>query len=305
MVMVTKRDKLILWLLIGVSAYLVIDDIWRLAFAEGAILPKRIEAHNDIIAGGLAPYRYRVLVPHIVEAGIQSLSNRLDYATAFLLVYAVYFFAAIAALLISLYLYLKIWLTDNVALVGCLFAAITLTAGFRYFYPYSFLEVALFTIGLNLIYHRKDAWLIPLVIIASLTRETSIFIVIAYIVHNRKVSPVAIVLSLIWLAVFFGLRYWLGDTPRSVTVAEIWAENSSPRGLYEGAVNGLVFFGVLWFATIAHVRQSPPYLKSMVLVGLLYLATVLIFGRWEETRLLMLLYPIVLPLALRHLNPYN
>lgn len=305
MVMVTKRDKLILWLLIGVAAYLVVDDIWRLAFAEGAILPKRITAHNDIVSGGLAPYRYRVLVPYLVEAGIQSLTIRLDYATAFLLVYAVYFFAAIAALLISLYVYLKIWLGDNVALVGCLFAAATLTAGFRYFYPYSFLEAALFTIALNLIYHRKDVWLIPLVIIASLTRETAIFIVISCIAHNRKVSPVAMALSAIWLAVFFGLRCWLGDAPRSVTVAEIWGENSSPRGIYEGAINGLVFFGVLWFATIAHVRQSPPYLKSMALVGLLYLATVLAFGRWEETRLLMLLYPIVLPLSLRSLNPYN
>lgn len=244
--MVTNRDKLILWLLICFAAFLAVDDIWRLAFSENAILPKRIEAHNDIVSGGLAPYRYRVLVPYTVEFLIAQLSHYVGNALAFLLAYALYFFAAITVLLTSLYIYLRLWLDDKLALVGCLIAAFTMPVGFRYFYPYSFLEVSLFIIALYLIYHKHDWPLLPLVLLASLNRETAIFIVIAYAIHRRNV-PMSVALGLVWLAVFVGLRLWLGDAPRSVTVAEIWAENSSARGIYEGALNSLIFFGPLWF----------------------------------------------------------
>jgi len=301
-VMVTSRDKLILWLLIGFAAFLVVDDIWRLAFAEGAILPKRIEAHTDIVSGGLAPYRYRILVPYLVNVLIVNLSHYVGNGLAFLLSYATYFFAAIATLLVSLYLYLRLWLDDKSALIGCLIAAFTMPVGLRYFYPYSFLEVTLFIIALYLIYRHADGWLLPLVLIASLNRETAIFIVVAYAIHRRKL-PMSLALGLAWLGVFVVLRLWLGDAPRSVTVADIWAENTSPRGIYEGALNSLIFFGVLWFAAIRHYPQAASFLKQMAIVGLLYIITILAFGRWEETRLLMMLYPIVLPLALQTLNP--
>jgi hypothetical protein len=292
----------ILLILINIAAFIAVDDIWRVGLAGQTFLQNRINYHEEIVTGtALSPYRYRVLVPYTMEFLIQRFTPFVPYETAFLLCYGLFFFIVIAFVLLALFIYSTLWLSDTTALIGCLYAGVTLAVGFRYFYPYSFLEVGLFTTALYLIYRQKFTSLFLVVVVASFTRETSVFIVVAYAILNRGWRG-TVILALTWLVIFVGSRLWLGEASSPETIIEIWQENTSPRGLYETILNWSLFFGPLWILSVRNWKRVPNFLRRTSYVSLLYLIVIMIFGRWEETRLLMVLYPIVLPIALFNFN---
>ncbi|MFA4948016.1 MAG: hypothetical protein WC674_05840 [Candidatus Krumholzibacteriia bacterium] len=281
-------------------------------------LTDRLELHGQILRGTAeSPYRYRVLVPFIGEALTRALSAVLPGDRAFLLAYALFDLAAIFFLLGALFRYLRVWFSNEQALIGVLFAAATMPVALRdhYFQPWSILEAGLFTAGLLCIYRGRLWTLASIVALASFNRETAVFIPLAFLFANASIRgagesdrmPVRRTALLfagycaIWAAVFFGLRAVLGGARPAVTLPEVFSRNATPAVTLRAIMRAGLLFGAFWIFAAAGFRRAPEFVRRVSLVALPYLAAILVWGMWHEARLLILLYAIVIPLGLSFL----
>ncbi len=275
----------------------------------------RFDLHHQIIqATAPSPYRYRVLAPFAAEWLINLFSVDFPAEKAFLLAYAFYDWIAILLSLVSLFFWLRIWFENEPALIGVLFVASTMPIAFQdhYFQPWSLLEPALFSLSLLAMY-RRNFWLLAAsVLLASLNRETAVFLPLAFLMtiqgeNSQRMQSMlwSGVLLLIWAAVFFGLRYFRGNASHVETVAGLLAQNITPRSLFYAFFNSSLFLGGFWIFVVAGFRYAATFLKKASLVIPFYLLTVLIWGIWQEVRLLLPLYPFLLPLGLSFLYRHN
>lgn len=314
---IDKRVDLIsLILILSVSAVIAYGYFERVDWPNFEF---RFELHNQIIAGTAeSPYRYRILVPFIGEALTQGVSVFLPVKASFLLAYAIYDVLSISFLLTVLFFWLRTWFSRDQALIGVLFVAGTIPIALQdhYFQPWSLLEAGLFSAAFLAI-HKKHYWLLAsLVVLASLNRETSLFIPLAFLLtidvrrfltnmrNKHEWKPVLLFagLLLIWAAIFWGLRYFLGSTSHIVSIEGLLAWNTTRRSLFLMFVNVLLFLGGFWIFALMGFGQAPRFIKRVALIVLPYLLTVAVWGVWYEVRLLMPLYPVLVPLGLSFLD---
>ncbi len=248
-----------------------------------------------------APMRYRILVPYIIQTiGSIIPGNPKDN---FLFSYFLYYQISIAFTLFVLYEFLRFWYSRKLAFTGLLITAVSLLAAYGdgYFQPWSILEIGLFTLGLMAIYKDKSALLAVIILISSLNRETGILLCLAYLlVHMSPRRPLLtgryILWGLgylaIWAVVFIGLRLWLGIVPQ-LSMAEIIQRNLSLSALVFAAVNLFLFLGALWILVYHGYKTSPDFIRKAWRVVPIYFVFFLVFGIWQEIRLLSTLYPIL------------
>lgn len=286
----------------GVSAY---DWSFRVSDNTKQV---RFDVHAAILNhSATAPERFRVLVPFVMEVPIQAMARFTPYEKGFGRVFAVFYLVAIAGLLYSQYAYLTLYFHEEHALVGALIAATTLPITLRntYYAPFSLLEPTFFALALIWIHQSQHVRLAALLVVATLNRETAIFIVLLYVVASpldRSHLQRALGYFLIWATLFVGLRYAYGPAERYWDLATIWQGNTIDRDQVVIAMtNVALLFGALWVFAVLGVRRAPAFVRRTALVLPVYLITVLVWGIWVEVRLLQPLYPIVLPLALSYI----
>ncbi len=313
----TPKDHLraIIILILSVSAVLAYKYFYSI---DKPNYEPRLELHNQIISGvAPSPYRYRVLVPFTEEFIIKALSTVSSTKSAFLTSYALYDFAAIFFLLFMLLLWLKTWFTQEQALIGTLFTAGTMPMVLQnhYFQPWSLLEAGLFSAALLLIYQKRHFLLAILVALASMNRETAIFIPLAFLttinfkafLKHKNIDWRSILffcgLILIWASVFLGVRYLRGDAPHVETIRSLISINTAKGSLSKTFVNIILFLGGMWVFAFRGFKYSPRIIQSFAMIIPIYLFTIIIWGVWYEVRLLMPLYPILLPMGLSFLYP--
>jgi hypothetical protein len=287
---------------VAASAVTALD--YGLGPGDSALTARR-DIHRGIFAHTAnAPDRYRVLAPLIVEAPTRWLARSMPYDAAYDRASAVFYVAAMTALLWTLFAYLRTWFTDEQALAGVLLVACTLRITIRQhdYAPSSYLEPSLFALGLLAIVHGRR-WLLALVVAAAtLNRETAIFLVAIFAVTSpptRAAATAGLGYLSIWAAIFFGLRYLGGDAERYWTLERVFRTNVSQLPL--AAFNIAVLLGAAWIFAALGFRRAPAFARRAALVIPAYLAVVAIWGIWWEVRLLMSIYPLVLPLALSYL----
>lgn len=303
------------WVLIGIL--LSIAFITAYSYYQRIDLPfleARRQLQNQILQGSAeSPYRYRILAPyttHTVDRIITSLTGTDGFKYA----YALYDALAIFLSLGALYLYTRVWFTPSQTLIGVLFAAISMTVGFRdhYFQPWSLLEPAIFALGLYWIVKKRWFLLGGLILVGSFNRETTLFILVVYFftqislrkldiawwVENKTALLRLVIYGSIWLAVFLGLRLALGQAPHTETLGEILQTNLRPHSLTLTIELVLLFLGVYWIFTSKGWKHSPNFLKQSIWVIPVYLIFYGMFGIWYEVRLLTTLYGIFIPLGL-------
>lgn len=287
------------------------------AYVDYPQLALRIGTHEQILDGtAVAPYRYRILVPFLVQAVIKGLSSFQPYPRAFLLAYGLYDVIAFSLLVATLYLYVRLWFSRTQSLVGILFAAATMPIALRdhFFQPWSPLETVFFTLGLLLNHQRRYALLGAMIVLAAFNRETAIFVVAACFFAELRAGGAGEAeprgrlhawlygsYGLLWLAVFVGLRWARGATTPAITVPELWAANTTFEYLVRALVNVALFGGAFWVFAFFGFRFAPGYVRRSAAAAPFYLASVALFGVWFEVRLLMPLYPILIPLGLSFL----
>lgn len=263
-------------------------------------------ARRDIHKGILnqttkAPDRYRVLAPAVIEVPTRVLARFMPYDTAYDRASVVFYLLAMAALLAAQYAYLRVWFTAEQALIGVLLVACTLRITIRQhdYSPSSYLEPSFFALGLLAILHGRRGWFALLVAVATLNRETAIFLIALFAVTqplNRDTIKTVLGYFAIWLVIFVGLRYLGGDAERYWTIDLVFRTNVSQ--LWLAAFNITVLLGVFWVFALLGLPRAPAFVRRSALVIPAYLAAVAIWGIWWEVRLLMPLYPLLLPLAL-------
>jgi hypothetical protein len=276
------------------------------AFLPGeATLTARRSFQAGILAHTIeAPDRYRFVLPMMIEGPIAVLQRSMSRNDAFDRAYAVFYVLALPAFLASLFAYVRVWFPSEAALVGVLFVAATLPVAMRpnEYGPHSFLEPTFISLALLCILRDRRLWLAVLVAVATLNRETGIFLVVLYALArplNQQRAIVTVAYGAIWLTVFIGLRLYAGDADRYWTVAKVFTSNLSQLPLT--VFNVAALFGVFWWFAAAGFRDSPTFVRRVAVVIPVYLAVIGVWGVWWEVRLLLPLLPLLLPLALSFL----
>jgi len=275
-------------------------------------IEQSIARHREIVSGTAgSPYRYRVLVPFVLDPVIGLIARWTAYRNAFLGVYAAYDAFAIGFSLLATFAYLGRWFRSTMALAGTLYMAVMMTLALRdhYFMPWSWIEPGLVAVALSWLVRGRWAAILPLTVVAGLNRETGLIIPLLFCATSlapgqrdgstqRGAFAWCAAALAAWAIVFFGLRWVLGGAAPYSSVAELWRSNTEPLHLLRAVVQVGLFGGALWFLAPAGVRYAPEFVRRSALVVPLYLIGVLLFGMWYEVRLLIPLYPVVLPLAL-------
>ena len=99
------------------------------------------------------------------------------------------------------------------------------------------------------------------------------------------------------------IRFARGGGTDLLTVADIWKMNTSEQGWKTAAsAVPLLLGGTGWLLAAYGVPAAPLFVRRMLLLVVLYLPLYLVFGYWYEVRLLMPLYPVLVPAVVAGIN---
>lgn len=269
---------------------------------EGTDLAASI--HQRIVTGEAGyPEQYRPLVPLLCEGMVRA---GLPVQHAYLLQRLVCWFLAV----LLFHLYLRHWLREELCFAGgAILAGLlpfsTLGQGFQ---PTDPLNLLLFVLSYWLLLLRREAWVVAVVAVGMLNRETiGLVALLAALVRLDEWRTVAywrLVLSLtvVATAVLVGLH--LGYGPREASVALVTPILNVPENLTRaGSLRPLVLYGWLWVLAGSGLRDQPPFLRRGVILIPVFFLVYLCVGLLGETRYFLPLAPVVIPLALRRLFP--
>ena len=272
---------------------------------DRAAQPVRIREHREVIdRTAQAPARYRVLVPFSMELMIRPIARVSGYDAAFRIVYAGFYGASLFGLLLMLQRYMELWFSAEHSLIGVLLVAATLPITLRYhtFAPWSILEAVMMTMGLKWIAQQKTWVILLLTLIATLNRETAVLIPLAALLDAAasRATPRRFMIPLIalavWLVAFVVIRHWRGSAADLLTLNAIWTMNTSAQGLKTAVPAVALFLGVTgWLLAGYGVASAPPFVRTMLWLVVFYLPLYFVYGYWYEVRLLMPLYPVLVP----------
>lgn len=248
-----------------------------------------------------SPFRYRVLAGFLVNL----LS---DSQSATQIVLAACFFHAVGfgVMYICLFQWLQNFTDRSLALVGVLIVAVYMQL-MLYMWGsslYNVFEVVFLCIALNLLYRRSAHWEIGFAIVlvlATLNRETAVLLPISFVLAYRERITSgwywsrAVAFFGLWGLVFVGLRVILGHAPDAITIGEVWALNTDGGWGTEEAILKNAFLVPIWIGAAAGFGNSPRFIRRIAPAVFPYLVLFLIFGVWNEVRLLLPVLVFVLP----------
>lgn len=255
-----------------------------------------------------APAIYRVLAPWLIER--TSALTGLSLMGAFLVTRLLVVFAA----LLVFDRYLRTWFTPLASMAGtvAMVALLPLTLTNSYPHPDSLPELLLFTLGCLLIARGRHAWLVALVVVSTVNRETTAFLVLLWVSLNWRPRPDArtlgwgLALGGAWTAVYASLRVW-----RGVQHYQYWMvnENLGVLGLlpsnFDPYTRASAYFWILlavpllWLAWHARRRPDlPTFLRRAPEVACVNLVIGFLFAAVIESRVFTPLLPLLVPTAL-------
>lgn len=267
----------------------------------------------DLTAGtAQTPFQYRTLVPWTVRAVVTAAPA---LGGSLWLLYGL----AEAAAALAAWIGFRRWLRPTVttpaarsvvALVLFLPLALNLATPFRHnalFFGWDTLSVALFTGGLALLQERRWAAYYLLFAVATLNRETTCFLTIAWVLSHagrvslRHLAAHGAAQLAVWLAVKGALAMvYAGNTPLHEQ-SELGGLFITPYVLNLGAVStvpGLLMLasamGGLWLVpALLHRRIEAPDLRRWFRVVPVFVVAMLIVGEALEVRIYSELIPLV------------
>ena len=291
-------NRLMVFLLLGVMAVatgfadLRMRTYPRRAYEE--YIPAVVSGYAD------APERYRVLVPYTTAAFGRI--THLPAEDAWDLTRLAWIFAAY----VILYAYLHTWFSAAHALLGALLVAATLPLTFTnsWAHPDHMAELALFTAGCLAVARGRDGWFAAILIVSSLNRETTAFLVLLYAVAAPRRPHVwikAAGFGAIWFAIYAGLRFARGFVAYDVWQ---WHRNLSFFRLlpapYDPYYRAYAYFFLVLFVPmlllgLRGVRTKPFFVRRALLVVPVFVAVCLTMSSVIETRIFTPLYGLMLP----------
>ncbi len=241
----------------------------------------------------IAPYRYRVL-PQLLHQFILSNTSPLASVMIDVLIHG----AMVSILLPALYAWLKRWLSDLKALVGVCLFSLSMLLMFNYYgaFSTSIFEVVLLTYALMLIDRSLMGYAV-LLVLASLTRETAVILVPIYIAwHGRSGLKATAGLFLVWAVITVTVHLYMGEAPHIFGLAGTLEVNLTK--LASALMMNLPLIP-LWVMAARNYRRSPTVLKRFAWIALVYVGSAIVGALWEEIRVLLPIFPLLLPTILQ------
>lgn len=273
-------------------------DLRTRAYPERAyteFIPRVVDGSAD------APERYRILVPFSVDALTRM--TGLSPAAAWHLSRLVLFLAAY----FMTFWYLRTWFSEPQALLGTTLVAATLPLTFTnsWAHPDHAAELLLFTAGCHAAATARTGWLAGILALATLNRETAVFLVPLYALAGRLDRGRLIVsaaLGLIWAGIYLGVRAWRGfahydylQVWRNLEFLQLLPPNYDPYYRAYGYFGLLLFGGLLFAAFRAWRPGAPAFATRALLIVPLVAVVAFTISSVIETRIFTLVYPLVLP----------
>lgn len=251
-----------------------------------------------------APYAYRLLVPYLIKWLGVPFSKFAAPLNVFFWGYVTYSLLAIEFSALVLFRMLRLWFDALLSIVGiamfCLMVAVA--AHYDVFQPWSQLEPGLYAAAIILAVRRRGWWALLLTIIATLNRETGLFVALLFGCalsgpwFDRKRICWTAVLVAAWFAVFWGLRQTIGMVADRYTVEYCWDQNLVSFSINTTLTASAAFFAVMLPAVFSKGR-IPSEIRRCSLILVLYVPLVTLFGLWWEVRHWLPIACILLPLA--------
>ena len=253
--------------------------------------------HRQMIAGTApAPNQYRILTPWLIEHAILPLDPSMDMYSAYMWVRAL--FTGLA--LIFFHSYLRVWFSRGLAAAGTLaLAAIIPFTYFPVFQESDPLNLLFIVLAFVCVARKKDLWLLPLVLVGTLNRETTLLIPAVYALSRwgeqspRKVAAYTALLTACWGLVFVGLHLRYGNHT-NYTNQIMWSQNLS-SGM--PTLFAFLVFGVLWLLPWLAPKDAPVFLRRALWLVPPFVALHYIVAVVQEVRLFLPLAPILIPLS--------
>jgi hypothetical protein len=261
----------------------------------------QLEEHVRVIAGTFhSPDQYRILTYALAE-GLVRLGLPVHSAHE---VWRVIF---TGASLIVFYRYARGWFSPLVALLGMfmLAAAVPLTYVYYMMQVSDPLNMLVFFLAFWAMRDRRDLWLVPLVGIGMLNRESPVLIPLFYAAVSwgrpwRQWVPLFAATMLLAAGVYFGLRLVYGPKPPccSTDPLEHLLINFTDWRAYLDALGVLNI--ALWGGWLGWQRR-PSFLRRTALLVPVFLLPYLMFGTVREARYYLPVLAVLIPMALFYL----
>ncbi len=249
-----------------------------------------------------APGKYRVFAPMLIDGLARATGASLEttwYVTRLLgifLAYAIF------------HVYLRTWFSPPAALAGVSTVAASLPLTFTNSWPHpdSIPELALFTLGAMAIARGRDLLFAVTLACAALNRETSVFLVLLYLVAEPLSRPRllrATVFGAEWFAIYAGLRVLRGLQHYDYwQAARNWAELELLAPNYDPYYRAYAYFVVVLFGPMIYMalkaKDAPRFVRRALLVVPCFIAVAFVFSSIIESRIFTPLYPVVVPAAM-------
>ncbi len=246
------------------------------------------------------PYAARMLVPLTINAFVPT-SDAVGIIKGVMGLTA---FTMTAALLL-LHTWLKTW--DRAAWLGVILALAMIVLMFRWMI-YSVntpLEVCLIMAGLLLLrstWRWRYHWYAVLIVVACVNRETGAYLVITYALYEgfwRRNWTRTLLYGIVAASVIVAMRaiFWTDDYWISF---DLFYLNTHPGYFPIALVSNLPFILVFALALV-RLRRADPVLRRLMLFVALNYAMFIVWGSWQEVRLLMpalfVIMPVVAPVS--------
>ena len=284
-----------LYLLLAVASGFV--DLRVRAHPENAVnvyMPQVVDGTAD------APGRYRVLIPFANDVIVRATGAA--PMNVFLLTRLLWF----ALAFVALHVYLRTWFAPAAAMTGTILTAalIPLTYTNSWPHPDHIPELALFTLACLAVARQHDGWFAAALVVASLNRETSAFLVLVYAVtrpFSRAHAMRTAGFAAVWALIFVGLRLWRGWEPY-----DMWQLGRNIEFLkllpppYDPYYRAYAWFGIaltvpLLYLALRSRRRQPVFVRRILLVVPVVFVVALAISSIIESRIFTPVLPILLP----------
>lgn len=254
---------------------------------------------SDPSTSSFAPFIYRVLQPALERWVAPTID---PFSVGMLQVDMLLQIVTIIGTIPALYLWLKRWLEPDRAVQGVLvFGLVYILAYHLYFRSISTsLEVLFVVWGLVLI-DRGGLWFVPLVVLASLNRETGLVLAGIYgAYHGRDQWRNTAALAGIWILITAGLHIVIPSAPHVLGLTGTFEYNLA--NMPDALLTNLLLLP-LAIMIVAGYRKAPIQLRRLAWVAAIYALAIVVGAAWNETqRLILPISPLLLPIALNSLS---
>jgi hypothetical protein len=248
-----------------------------------------------------APAKYRVLAPFLdhYASRLTGLSPQNTwYLTRLLWIFLAYALT---------HAYLRTWFGPGEAAAGVALTAATMPLLFTnsWAHPDHMPELALFALGAMAVARRSDRLFAVALAAAAFNRETSVFLVLLYLVAEPITRARLIrgaLFGLEWFAIYAGLRLW-----RGLGHYDYWQAGRNladlavplPADFYDPYYRLYAYFAIVLFAPMLYLalraRQAPAFARRALLVVPVVAAVAFTFSNIIESRIFTPLYALILP----------